>query len=277
MPWIGAEPYEQLQLASYEPKLSVPVSDDICWLHYPKLNWLYNRLEIARVQELNCAPCGVDPFFWPVIVKPVINLTGMSQGVEVVSQPKNLDERAGSFWCEVLPDPQYSVDVLVHKGQIKWLAATKCYELRPGVFRAFAVGIKLPNSIREVIVGFIDCYLSRYVGALNFELRDGSVIEMHLRPSLQFLEFYGSQFVEQWARLVDQDNFEPPPQPQSGWSIPVYDEWESSRLGALGAASKVFTGDDIWHPPGMHRTGYVNATDQQLAIRVAKTLGTSYF
>lgn len=276
MPWVGAETYERELLSSASPTRPVGVSDDRCWELNPRFQWLYDRLQLAQAQELRCGPCGLDPSRLPVVVKPIVNLTGLSQGVRLVRQAENLDHHPGYFWCEYLEGPQYSVDLLVHRGEVRWLCASRCYELRIGVFSGFHVGVELPRSLRQVVVGFVDAHLARYTGAVNLELRDGAVIESHLRPSLQWLEFYGPEFVVAWARLADGEKVEAPPEATSGWSVPVYDQWHKNGITVQLQISSVYTGDDPWHPPGCHRTGYVNSVSKDSAVAAARRLGTSY-
>lgn len=267
---------EREVLAPAQPQVEVPVSDDECWRRLGRYRWLYDRLQLSIAQELRCGPCGLDPDWFPVIVKPIINLTGLSQGVRVHARPTNLDHLPGYFWCEVLDGPQYSVDLILERGRVHWLCATRCLEHAPGIFSGFHVGVVLPSSLRECIVGFIDEYLPKYVGVVNVEVRDGAILEVHLRPALQWLEFYGPDFLGSWAQLCDGAGWSDPGPVRVGWSVPVYDEWRRLESAEDMPLRRVYTGNDPWHPPGFYRTGYVNAQARDVAVLAARTLGTCY-
>ena len=44
---------------------------------YPEYNIVYNKLEIAQFQNLNCNPFPCYPDSFPIVSKPIVNLYGM--------------------------------------------------------------------------------------------------------------------------------------------------------------------------------------------------------
>ena len=77
MPFIGYDPkvlkcYEELK----DPVVDIPATDDSAWLYYKNENWIYNKLNIALSQNIECGPIGVIPTNYPVVVKPIYNMFG---------------------------------------------------------------------------------------------------------------------------------------------------------------------------------------------------------
>ena len=55
----------------------VPVSDNDAWKAFPKWRWVYNKAEIATVQDIQCGMMPDEPTSYPVVLKPVTNMYGM--------------------------------------------------------------------------------------------------------------------------------------------------------------------------------------------------------
>src|SRR3990170_4611436 len=58
----------------------IPINDLDAYTKYTDYHSIYNRLELAEWQELPCGPMPIEPHDddYPVIIKPIINLYGLS-------------------------------------------------------------------------------------------------------------------------------------------------------------------------------------------------------
>ncbi|CAA6819814.1 MAG: Unknown protein, partial [uncultured Thiotrichaceae bacterium] len=113
----------------------------------------------------------------------------------------------GSFWSEYLIGQQTSTDCLVLNGDVVWFAHTLASEeknkQRPIYWH---IGVELP-ALQPVIKHFIKQHLNGYTGICNLEMIDDKIIEVHLRGSNAFYDFYGDSFIQQWVTLVDQQTW----------------------------------------------------------------------
>lgn len=96
-----------------------------------------------------------------------------------------------------------STDCLVLAGKVLWFAHTQGAaakdKQRPIYWH---VGVRLP-ALEPLLRAFIQAQLPGYTGLCNVEMIGGKVIEMHLRGSNGFFDFYGAHFVPAWVGLVD--------------------------------------------------------------------------
>lgn len=213
MPFLGVLP-EREALFQPQPIRDVGVNDAHAWRLNPRHRHLYNKLEIALSQGLLAAPCGVAPeqlgvsAGTPVFVKPVTNLAGMSLGARIESAGQ-VSADAGSFWCELLSGRQSSTDCLVQDGKVVWfahtLAAEERHRQRPIYWQVGVEMAELDAPVRQ----FLEARLDGYTGLCNVEMIADRVIEVHLRGSNGFLDFYGADFVRSWVALVDRDEWMP--------------------------------------------------------------------
>ena len=70
----------------------------------PDFNWVYDKLSLVKDQGIACAPVGVNPNNYPVCIRPIINLFGMSRDAHYIENIDDYeeyitDERpSGQFW-----------------------------------------------------------------------------------------------------------------------------------------------------------------------------------
>jgi hypothetical protein len=207
MPFHGVLPHRQM-LFKPEPKADIGVNDRYAWQFNPTHRHLYNKLQVALWQDLLAAPCGTNPVDFglkasdKVFVKPIMNLAGMSLGAKACLV-KDVPVTAGYFWCEYLTGQQSSTDCLVLNGEVVWfahtLASIEKNKHRPVYWQ---VGMELPLA-EEQITAFIRSHMPTYTGICNMEMIADKIIEVHLRGSNAFFDFYGDSFMFAWTDLVD--------------------------------------------------------------------------
>ncbi|SDZ83805.1 hypothetical protein SAMN05660964_00355 [Thiothrix caldifontis] len=212
MPFHGVLPHRQ-HLFQPQPVQNIGVNDTYAWQLNPEHRHVYNKLALALAQGLQAAPCGIDPLSVgidaaiPLFVKPITNLLGMSLDAQATTAgdlASGYTQCApGCFWGEYLVGDHTSTDCLVLAGKVLWFAHTQGAitkdKQRPIYWH---IGVRLP-ALEPLIATFIQTQLPGYTGLCNVEMIGDKVIEMHLRGSNGFFDFYGAHFVPAWVELVD--------------------------------------------------------------------------
>lgn len=163
--------------------LSIVTNDSEAWVTYPDHNIVYNKLWLAKTQGLPCAPIGVYPSedTYPIIIKPIINLYGMSRGVVVVNNDDEYDNNIcdGFFWERYLTGLHVSLDLVIRNGNIYYHS---CMASVDDVEGTFEYHYSLPNyTIPEDVIKWVKSFLGDYTGCVNMELINNIIIECHLR------------------------------------------------------------------------------------------------
>ena len=92
---------------------NIPTNDKDAYQYYNKQCDLYNKLLLSQLQNLDAAPAGITPIKYPVIIKPIINLYGMSNGFKKINSLEEFreDKNIGLFWQTYLDGVQYNLDI----------------------------------------------------------------------------------------------------------------------------------------------------------------------
>jgi len=158
------------------------VSDDrSAWLKYPYYNKVYNKLWLAESQGLDCGPVGIYPNNYPIIMKPIINLYGMSRGVKIINNDEEYDAniKDGFFWEEYLDGIQYCLDIVLKDGDIAFYSCMVSVKGDNGTFKYHYTlsYYDIPQTIKI----WIRAHLTHYTGCVNMEIINNIIIECHLR------------------------------------------------------------------------------------------------
>lgn len=193
------------------------MNDVVAWSKYPKYNWLYIKTNLCDLQNIKWVPCPVIPDEFPVIVRPIINLTGMGAEVKIA---KNLNEYEkckcyGFFATKFIDGIHTSHDLEIINGIPQKETIMKGYKLKnyPGGFLYWELLSfnQKPNLTTNIKI-LLD-KLSDFSGDLNIECIDETIIEVHLRKGdVDIITKYYSQpgilfFVPIWnfSNLIDLD------------------------------------------------------------------------
>lgn len=171
-----------------------PELEQITWYdedaiqEFPEFRYLYDKLWVARnLTGVKVWNLGKEsPSEFPVFVRPRVNLYGMSQGAgkKYMGQlPKN-----GYIAQPFKKGTQYSIDLVIMNNKIQDYFAFKSHKNIQGSFTHFesvnipATIIKLQRHIRKIGIKH---------ALINVETIDDFIVEIHLRPSAQFLDISG--------------------------------------------------------------------------------------
>lgn len=164
----------------------VPLNDFEAYQYYYNYNDVYNKLLLSQLQNLECAPVGIKPTIFPIIIKPIINLYGMSNGYckidtleEYNNLFKNFTNYIGMFWQKYLDGQQYNIDLNMKDGKIIQYFCVNSEPDINGMFKYHYYNKKyrLPKKVKM----FIEQMLENYTGFVNIEVINNIIIEMHLR------------------------------------------------------------------------------------------------
>lgn len=277
MPFIGVLP-ERKHLFQPQPRSYVAVNDAAAWRLNPAHRHVYDKLSLALDAGLRAAPCGVDPRDCgisadaQVFVKPIINLAGMAVRARAVSADA-VPSEPGSFWCERLEGAHTSSDCLVRDGRAVWFAHTRGADEKDRERPVYwEIGADLPEL--EPIVGdWVATHLHGYSGLCNLEMIGGRPIEVHLRGSNGFFDFYGPDFIPAWVALVDGTGFAPPPRIPGGFVISVFGEVAISQAQRDNAARRGVRVD--LDPHTADRSAILRCADKEVGLEVLRELAGS--
>jgi hypothetical protein len=180
----------------------IPVGDATAWALFPRHNRVYDKMWLCAVQGIAHAPLPIAPPKFPVFVKPITNLLGMSIGSFRASGAADLEPyRPGHFWMELLTGPHISTDVAVADGRARWSAQTRGHPIDNGRFSHWERLARGDAALDAMLGGWVGEHLQGYSGILNFETIGGRIIECHLRMSVEFIPLYGPGWLEAVVRL----------------------------------------------------------------------------
>jgi hypothetical protein len=160
----------------------IPLNDIDSYLRYPNENIVYNKYYLSKIQNLTSAPIPIYPSKYPVIVKPIYNLYGMSKGFKIIKNEKEFKENLdllGYFWQKYLDGNQINVDMIVKNGEILDYFVL---ESKPSINGSFDYHKYIKNyKLSNKIINVIKKLLYNYKGVCNVEIINNKIIEMHLR------------------------------------------------------------------------------------------------
>ena len=174
----------------------IPIFDTVAWIKLKPWNFVYDKLFIADSQGLPCGPWGTYPNKYPIIIKPIINLFGMSRGFKIIKteeEYQDISNADGHLWEEYLTGDNMTIDLIINKGEIIDYYPIRSFPDKNGSFKYHET--LLEYQIPDNIIEWISNYLSDYVGAINMEVIGSYIIEMHLRLNNDF--YYDDIFVDQ--------------------------------------------------------------------------------
>jgi len=257
----------------------IPINDLDAYTKYTDYHSIYNRLELAEWQGLPCGPMPIEPHDddYPVIIKPIINLYGLSLNCHKIN---NRDEfynywLDNGFWMKYLAGNSTSSDVIVRNGEVVWSCTFKGYiGDQPGIYNHWKLDnhYKLSNNEQKLIKE----KLAGYSGIINIESIQGYIIEAHLRMGdldhlveinvlRALIKYYSTDIWE-----LDTDF-----KPQKIYLVPVFvgpdDEFHLNekeiQINAIGCISYQIDSDTTAHPPTGRRVVLLTCNNLKIGVQ----------
>lgn len=183
-------------------QLLITWDDKTAYNRYQRTRWAYDKCYInSRYNKHKCYNLEKElPRKYPVMIKPNTNLTGLSRGAYKAYSKKDIRDRNGMIAQKFYEGTQYSTDVCIYKGEIVDYFTFIGHKDKNGSFICFESTTHIPKKVLKIAK---DCGLKNAI--INIECIDNNVIEMHLRPSLQFYDICGNMiknYLEQLANDI---------------------------------------------------------------------------
>ena len=190
------------------------ISDQDVWHRCPRdWLWIYDKLIVARKQDISAAPAGIPvPRDGHYIVRPITNIRMMGRGARKMFIQKGDDEVVpdGYFWSEFLEGRHISVDY--HWGQQE--LTVEGFRNNPDRLDRFSRWCKVSDRLPfpEFLKG-----LETQAAWVNVEYIGTKIIEVHLRYNDDFANHSSDEIIPVWrGEYVEQP---------MGWS------WYASAAG----------------------------------------------
>jgi len=299
MPICEADPWrmQYFENVSCPEDVRIPTEDGDAYLWYPRHKWVYNKLQMAESQGIECGPHGIDPPSFPVFSKPIYNMRGMGAGTRLFRTLKEYKhgQRPGHMWMALLEGEHVSTDVAVVRGEPKWWRHATGIPLEGGMFDHWVVWAEARNGLEQACADWIRTNMAGYTGMMNLETIGGRIIEAHLRFADQWPDLYGSGWVEALVALYrDGDWGYPDDDRHTGYSVVLFGahgvqyrhppvDLVAALLKTPGVTSIQITfhedrpGSAHSMPPGGFRLAIVNGFDLDTQRRVREQLALSYW
>ena len=240
MPFLFAEAYMApfFGTTACPDDVPIPVGDPTAWVLYPAHNHVYTKPFLCRTQGIAHAPLPVPPPRYPVFVKPITNLLGMSIGSFRADSAADLAEyRAGSFWMELLTGRQVSTDAAIVDGGVHWFAHTEGHPIDNGRFSHWERLNGDNAALERVLSAWAARYLGGFTGIVNFETIGARIIECHLRMSVEFIPLYGRGWLDAVVRLYRHGVWDFAAGDYPRFTVPSFTTYRSHRLDAKRLAA----------------------------------------
>lgn len=228
MPFIGFDPtlYPTKYQVDCPDDLIIPMTDPTAWEQYEDLRWVYNKMEMCKTQDVKCAPYGIYPEKYPVFLKPIHNLKGISVHSFLIQNEDEYDKHfyPGSFWMEFLDGDHLSIDAAVIRGRLQWSYGFKGKRAKDDIYSfEHWNGFEVPNNLRQLIGLWSLMYLKDYTGCVNFEVIHNRIVKCHLRLG-HSVHFGTEKFFEAVVSLYAEESWEYDEKLKRAYVIPIYEK-----------------------------------------------------
>tara|TARA_Y100001937_G_C7132050_1_gene338099 strand:- start:2794 stop:3750 length:957 start_codon:yes stop_codon:yes gene_type:complete len=188
MSWEAYDPIRKMA-THYEGQVRddgvlIPTTDEVAWKHYWQHNWIYNKLEVAESQGLDCGIVPTEPTEFPVVVKPIYNLMGGSINVQVCHNMEEYNKIVdpGCFWSPFHFGEHQSLDLILLDGKIVEMFSFHGEKLQFGAFDLWSLNDdNTDDDLLELVEPWVNEFMSDYTGCLNLEVIGDYIIEGQLR------------------------------------------------------------------------------------------------
>lgn len=196
------EPWEWQFIEDLKDKELMAWCDEEAINMYPKHSWVYDKQLLSNSAGLTCHDLEKElPKHFPVIVKPRQNLDGLSKDCYVATSEDEIEDFKGFIAQELVQGPQFSADFICIDGQVKCFFAFQAHKSAYGEIKLFSATPFFSALVQQDIARI----LKGYTGAGNVEFIGNKIIELHLRPSLQFYDICGG-FISKMPEFIRTGN-----------------------------------------------------------------------
>jgi hypothetical protein len=273
----------------------VPTDDIDCHAWFPVQRWVYEKINIARSQNMACGLAQDMPAQFPVFAKPNINLRGMGLDSHIIrTRSEFAAVPDGHMWMPLLEGEHISTDCAVVDGTMVWLRHAIGHPWHQGMFTHWVIENTQRAELELFLSSWIARHMTGYTGMMNFETIGGAMIEAHLRFADQWCDLYGRPWLEALVGLYAEATWTLEHEVQhTGFSIPLFARHglvpphptaaQQQEIRAMPYVSSLqityFQAKaDEAHamPPGGFRLGIINCTDFAAGLKARAALAQCF-
>lgn len=208
-----SEPWEFQYIQHHPLKDYIAWNDFEAWQRYPKHSWVYDKQALATFTHIPTYDLErelPDPAFYPYVIKPRTNFDGLSKNMYIASSEEEIEHFEGMIAQKYLTGHQGTADVIMQNGVVRDTFAFTTHKNMYGEIVLFSSNPFFPVQVRLTL----EKILRDYTGILNVEYIESDIIEIHLRPSLQFYDICNG-FIDRGLEFVKSGKYEQTPFVQS--------------------------------------------------------------
>lgn len=178
------DPYD----VHFSPQL--PMYDITAYNKYPKHNYVYDKLWIAKTQKLKCGTLEHihkrNDVQYPIFIKPRWgHKSASSKNCYKIKHENELKahmDKEDMIWTDFIDAQETMTDFLMLNGKIMYQMTSVYSEKQNGFIDDYKY-ISEENRPPEVIVDWVNEHMKDYSGVCNVQYRGDKIIEVSLRLS----------------------------------------------------------------------------------------------
>ena len=159
------------------------LNDIECYQKYRDFNYVYNKLDLLKEQDVECDPIGIKPANYPIIIEPILQLSNYYDEIKMNTEEEynafleNNDYHNGLFWYSETKGNQYITNVLLKKGNVVF--SDTFIIKKDDDYISYYKHIS-DYILNEYIIETIKILLPKYTGAICIRQVDDVILELHL-------------------------------------------------------------------------------------------------
>ena len=173
----------------YNWSKNVPMYDILAYEKYPKHNFVYDKLWIAKSCDMKCGELKNlkkrKDIEYPIFIKPRWgHKTSSSKGCFKIKSYEDalpFMEDDDMMWSEFIDAKETMSDFIMLNGEIKWQMTLVYSDTQKGFIDDWK-SISPSHSPPEKIVTWVENHMKNYSGICNVQYRSDKIIEVSLRP-----------------------------------------------------------------------------------------------
>jgi hypothetical protein len=186
---------ETLHSISYSKKIIN--NDTDAYNYFKEYNYVYDKLWVAKTQNLKCGKMNETPEEFPVFIKPIIGLKGGNRECYKIDNIKQFNEYVNKdylFWTEYIDKGEGSSDFIIENGKILFEMHYLIENEKNG-FLQTVTKLSPHNNCPQRVRSWLLSNLGNYRGIVNLQYRGDYIIECGLRfdSGGNFIQFTGNK------------------------------------------------------------------------------------
>ena len=166
---------------------NLPKFDITAYNKYPEHNFVYDKLYIAKSQNLKCGKfedIEFDKLEYPIFIKPRYgHKTETSKNCFKIKNKKQLDKYIkyhDMMWSEYINDKESMTDFILLNGNIVYQITYEYSQNTSGFVDEYKF-ISIDNKPPETITSWVTNNLKGFTGVVNVQYKGNKIIEVGLR------------------------------------------------------------------------------------------------